>query len=524
MKTLLEHEPAGDARLVELCLGGNRNAFGQIVARYQSLVCSIAYSACGDIGRSEDLAQDTFVSAWKNMAGLKEPEKLKSWLCGIARNLVNNSMRAQQRVPTARADELPPETRSPEANPQEMAISNEEEALMWRALETIPETYREPMILFYRENQSTPAVAAALEISEEAARQRLTRGRAMLAGRMAKTVELALLKSAPGREFTLAVVAALPGITMSAKAAAIGTTAAKGGAAAKGAGLLGLFYAVLGPVMAVLAPYINYKIEMGDNSSPAERRFIRRFFGIMVAGMALFTAAMLALCFFAKPLVHSHPAIYTGLWIGLAAGYVIFGATLIFWSSLTRRAKRRAQMMAGTPREPVFEYRSKFTLLGLPLVHIRMRAGLERGPVKAWFAAGDAAIGVIFAFGAAAIAPFSIGGIAIGLVPFGGFSFGPWAIGVFAVGWQASGFCAVSWLAADGGIAVARHFAQGEMVSFAVHANDAAAASFFKHSAFFQNVHAVMHSNWLNLFWFYPLVLWWQVARKKRRAKITPGA
>ena len=503
------------------------------MARYQSVVCAIAYSACGDVGRSEDLAQDTFVAAWRNLGELREPAKLKSWLCGIARNLVNNSVRRQQRVPTAQAGQLSPEACSGAPSPQEMAISNEEETLMWRALETIPETYREPMILFYRENQSTPAVAAALEITEEAARQRLTRGRAMLTERMAKTVEMALHKSAPGRAFTLGVLAALPGLTMSAKAAAIGATAAKGGAAVKGAGLLGLFYAVLGPVMAFLGPYIGYKLEMADTHSPEGRSFVRRLFGIMVAGMALFMAGMLALSVFAKPLTHSHPALYTGLWIGLDLAYVIFVVMLVQWSNRTRRAKRRAQMIAGTPvpvREPVFEYRSKINLLGLPLVHIRLRGGLERGPVKAWFAAGDSAIGVIFAFGGMAVAPFSFGGFAIGLftfggfaiglVPFGGFSLGPWAIGAFAVGWQASGFCAVGWQAAEGGIAVARHFAQGEMVSLAVHTNDAAAASFFKNSTFIQSVHAMMHyANWLFLIWLFPLALWWQVARKKRLAK-----
>ena len=119
----------------------------------------------------------------------------------------------------------------------------------------------------------------------------------------------------------------------------------------------------------------------------------------------------------------------------------------------------------------MFEYRSRLTLLGLPLVHIRFRGGLERGPVKAWIAAGDAAIGVIFAFGGMAIAPISfgglavgiltLGGLAVGVLPFGGFSFGPWAMGGFAVGWQAFGGCAVGWLAAQGGVAVARGFAEG---------------------------------------------------------------
>jgi len=102
---------------------------------------------------------------------------------------------------------------------------------------------------------------------------------------------------------------------------------------------------------------------------------------------------------------------------------------------------------------PLFEYRSKLELFGLPLVHLRLRAGIERGPVKAWIAAGDAAVGVIFAFGGVAVAPisfggfavgvFALGGFAVGLMPCGGFSLGPWALGGFAVGWRP--LAAVRW-------------------------------------------------------------------------------
>jgi len=74
-----------DADLASESLVGNRDAFGQIVARYQSLVCSLAYSATGCLGQSEDLAQETFFTAWKHLGELREPGMLRSWLCGIAR-------------------------------------------------------------------------------------------------------------------------------------------------------------------------------------------------------------------------------------------------------------------------------------------------------------------------------------------------------------------------------------------------------------------------------------------------------
>src|SRR4030095_11525840 len=134
----------GDAELVTASLAGNREAFGQIVSRYQSLVCSLAYSATGSFTQSEDLAQETFFAAWKHLADLREPAKLRAWLCGIARNLINNFLRTRGREPSQRAESLEAtlEARSLEPSPVERAISREEAEILWRSLERIPETYR----------------------------------------------------------------------------------------------------------------------------------------------------------------------------------------------------------------------------------------------------------------------------------------------------------------------------------------------------------------------------------------------
>src|SRR6266496_269264 len=88
-----------DTGLVGQSLAGNRDAFERIVSRYQSLICSLAYSATGSLGQSEDLAQETFITAWKHLRHLREPAKLRAWLCGIARNRINNFLRCEGRRP-----------------------------------------------------------------------------------------------------------------------------------------------------------------------------------------------------------------------------------------------------------------------------------------------------------------------------------------------------------------------------------------------------------------------------------------
>src|ERR1039457_3576122 len=154
---------SNDTELVEQSLAGDRQAFGQIVARYQSLVCALAYSATGSRSHSEDLAQDTFLAAWLNLRDLHEPSRLCSWLCGIARNVIHGDLRRLGRQPAHEAATLDTALELPSAEPlpTAQAVSNEEMAILWSEIGRLPEIYREPLILFYRDHKSVGHVAEA---------------------------------------------------------------------------------------------------------------------------------------------------------------------------------------------------------------------------------------------------------------------------------------------------------------------------------------------------------------------------
>ena len=268
-----------DAELVAQSLAGNRDAFGQIVTRYQSLICSLAYSATGSLCRSEDLAQETFLAAWRQLPHLREPHKLRPWLCRIARNLTCDATGKDGREPSHRAEALEEvaESHSPEPLPVDWAINNEEQAILWRSLERIPPIYREPLVLFYREHQSVESVAQNLELSEDAVKQRLSRGRRLLEEQVLAFVEGALARTCPGKAFTLAVLAAMPAATFSAKAAAVGA-ASQVGAGAKTAGLAGLLGMLLGPLIVFLPNFFAYRVALASAQSVEERAGIQSFF------------------------------------------------------------------------------------------------------------------------------------------------------------------------------------------------------------------------------------------------------
>src|SRR5438067_1616093 len=88
-----ENASESDSNLWQLVCRGSASAFEVLVRRYQSLVCAVAYSACGNLALSEDVAQETFWTAWRQRAALEQPDRLKAWLCGIARNLAKDARR-----------------------------------------------------------------------------------------------------------------------------------------------------------------------------------------------------------------------------------------------------------------------------------------------------------------------------------------------------------------------------------------------------------------------------------------------
>lgn len=215
-----------EIELLHKSLTGNKEAFGIIVENYKSLICSITYAATGDFARSEELAQETFVIAWKELRQLKKLSKFRAWLCKIARNLAKKTIDKQSKdvIHTARPIESANAFVTSEQIPDQIAISKEQQTVIWLALQEIPEIYREPMVLFYRQQQSIKQVAAELDLSEDAIKQRLARGRKLLKAEMSSLVEDILGKTAPKKAFTVAVIAALPATKTSAMGLASSAT------------------------------------------------------------------------------------------------------------------------------------------------------------------------------------------------------------------------------------------------------------------------------------------------------------
>lgn len=197
---------ASDAELVHAARRGDKRAFVEIVARHQAMVCGIALGILGDFAASEDAGQEAFLTAWRKFHDLREPERLRGWLGQIARNVALGHLR-RKHGHDALDDTMDFADESP--GPDEAAANEEEAALVRDSLAKLPETYRLPLILFYREGQSVHAVAEALGIGDDAVKQRLVRGRELLRQRMSFMIETVLTRTRPTAVFTMTIAVAI---------------------------------------------------------------------------------------------------------------------------------------------------------------------------------------------------------------------------------------------------------------------------------------------------------------------------
>ncbi|MCU0915899.1 MAG: sigma-70 family RNA polymerase sigma factor [Planctomycetes bacterium] len=335
--------PVSESELLRASLAGSKEAFGAVVQRYQALVCAIAYSATGDIGASEELAQETFLRVWKNLRQLEDLGHFRAWLCAILRHLISQSLRERPTdvIRTADSLERAEAVTAMTPDPGQAVLDKERQELVWAAVRRVPLKYREPLVLFYRQGQSVRQVAADLGLSEEMVRQRLHRGRQYVKAEIAAFVEDTLVRSGPGKAFAVAVVAALPVLITPTASAAVAGLAAEGTPAAKTVLAAGISGVILGPILGLLGGILGAWYGVRNTKSNRERSFMLRLLVLVCVLLAILVALPLTLT-----LVGLIPRWTYWSCLGV---YLILLVSLMFWSNARQK---RIQIEEGTSHSP----------------------------------------------------------------------------------------------------------------------------------------------------------------------------
>jgi RNA polymerase sigma-70 factor, ECF subfamily len=179
--------PADDQQDVARVLAGDTSAFEGIVRRWQSPLINLAYRFCRDRGRSEEMAQEAFLRAFRNLKSWRQESAFSTWLFSLATNLYCSEIR---RIPpvTLPFDEVP-EPQDPRALDGGLQ-QRSEEADLHRAVNTLPPKYREVLLLYYFQEMDVPATASSLSLPEGTVKARLFRARDMLRAKLQPRINL----------------------------------------------------------------------------------------------------------------------------------------------------------------------------------------------------------------------------------------------------------------------------------------------------------------------------------------------
>jgi RNA polymerase sigma factor (sigma-70 family) len=175
-----------DGHIIRECLNGDSASFGLLVDKYKESIYALAYSRLRNFHDAEDITQDVFLKAYRNLRTLRRWDSFLVWIRSIAINLCKNRIRAQSRRPDAESIE-DQETQildkvSADFYSDEQSSISRDEALdsLNKALESLPEVYQQVLTLHYLGGMSGEQMSQFLGISHANVRQRLSRARRQL--------------------------------------------------------------------------------------------------------------------------------------------------------------------------------------------------------------------------------------------------------------------------------------------------------------------------------------------------------
>ncbi len=171
MNAPAENQNAELKALVRAARAGDNDAFGALYRRYRPLVRGVLLARLAPAD-ADDVVQEVFVVAFQKLASLRDEGAIGAWLCTIARTRAIDQVR--QRRETAELDA------SNEPSAKAPADDVVEAKRCLAVIRSLPDAYRETLVLRFVEGMSGAEIAAQTGMTEGSVRVNLSRGYAML--------------------------------------------------------------------------------------------------------------------------------------------------------------------------------------------------------------------------------------------------------------------------------------------------------------------------------------------------------
>jgi RNA polymerase sigma-70 factor (ECF subfamily) len=189
-QTVVAEELLTDHALLEATRAGDAEAFAQLVGRYRNQITSYIYRMTNDYDGAVDMAQETFVRVYQAAERYQTTYAFSTYIYRIATNLAISELRKRKRRRLVSLTGFFQETEGSEArefNPPDagplqdaVLVDTERRAAVARAISTLPEKYRAPLVLRDVEGKSYDEIARILETSEGTVKSRISRARGFL--------------------------------------------------------------------------------------------------------------------------------------------------------------------------------------------------------------------------------------------------------------------------------------------------------------------------------------------------------
>ena len=163
---------------------GNKEAFGLLIEAYQTPVFNLAYRMLGNADEAEQAAQEAFIRAWTRLDSYNPDHKFSTWLLTITSNYCIDQLRKRRAQLLSIDGPLPahPALMSENSSgPEAQYHQNERQEMVQELLQTLPEDYREAVVLRYWHDLSYDEIAEIMDTTVSAIKSRLFRARRQLA-------------------------------------------------------------------------------------------------------------------------------------------------------------------------------------------------------------------------------------------------------------------------------------------------------------------------------------------------------
>ncbi|MEA4846929.1 MAG: sigma-70 family RNA polymerase sigma factor [Clostridiaceae bacterium] len=167
-----------DIEIINRCLSGDVNAFETLIERYKKAIYNTAFRMMGNREEAEDVSQEAFIRMYNSLSRYNPEYKFITWALKITTNLCLDSLR-KRKAETVPIDEGF-EIKDGKDTPEEEYIRQENQKLVQDAIRSLPDKYREFLILFHNRNLSYQEIMDITGESLTIVKNRLYRARQML--------------------------------------------------------------------------------------------------------------------------------------------------------------------------------------------------------------------------------------------------------------------------------------------------------------------------------------------------------